>query len=139
VALIGPEGGEFTEEDLARFDYRRGREAVGADIWDQSVGRVNVAFEPADAALHRAVSEPHWYLDAIAVEPTRQGLGIGGSLLRAAAARADADGMPIVLLTYQPRNLALYRRHGYVAVCEGTLRGGELPWWGMRRDPGRSR
>jgi ribosomal protein S18 acetylase RimI-like enzyme len=137
VALIGPEGGEFTEEDLVGFDYRRGREIVGADVWDRSVNRVNVAFEPADAALHQAVSEPHWYLDAIAVEPTGQGRGIGSGLLSATAARADVDGMPIVLLTCQPRNLSLYRRYGYVVVCEGTLQGSELPWWGMRRDPGR--
>lgn len=135
VALIGPEGGEFTEEDLARFDYRRGREVVGADVWDRSVDRVNAAFEPADTELHRAVSEPHWYLDAMAVEPTQQGRGIGSSLLNAAAARADVDGMPSVLLTCQPRNLALYRRHRYAIVCEGVLQEGDLPWWGMRRDP----
>jgi ribosomal protein S18 acetylase RimI-like enzyme len=136
VATIGPGGGEFTEEQLARFGYEQGREAVGAAVWDRSVAVVNDAFEPADTALHRAVPEPHWYLDVIAVDPAQQGRGIGGTLLRAVSARADADGMPVVLLTYQPTNLPLYQRHGYEVVCQGTAPGSGLPWWGMRRDPG---
>jgi ribosomal protein S18 acetylase RimI-like enzyme len=136
VATIGPGGGEFTEEQLARFGYGQGREAVGAAVWDRSVAVVNDAFEPADAALHRAVPEPHWYLDVIAVDPAAQGRGIGRTLLRAVSARADADGMPVVLLTYQPANLPLYQRHDYEVVCQGTAPGSGLPWWGMRRDPG---
>jgi ribosomal protein S18 acetylase RimI-like enzyme len=82
------------------------------------------------------VPEPHWYLDVIAVEPARQGRGIGGTLLRAVSARADADGTPVVLLNYQPTNLPLYQRNGYEVVCHGAAPGSGLPWWGMRRDPG---
>ena len=137
VATIGPAGGEFTEEQLPRFGYGQGREVVGAAIWDQSVAALNAAFEPADAALHRAVPEPHWYLDVLAVEPAQRGRGIGGALLRAVQVRADADEIPIVLLTYQPTNLPLYQRHGYAVVCQGTASGSGLPWWGMRCDPRR--
>jgi len=136
TALIGPGGGEFTEADLARFCYGSGREVVGAEVWDRAVAVVNAAFEPLDAALHHAVPEPHWYLDVIAVEPTLQGRGIGSRLLQAAGARADADGMPIVLLTYQPKSLPLYQRYGYDVVCEGAVAGSEVRGWGMRRDPG---
>jgi ribosomal protein S18 acetylase RimI-like enzyme len=136
VAVIAPGGGEFTEEDLTRFGYRRGREAVGAEIWDRAIERVNPAFEPADAALHRAVPEPHWYLDVIAVDPPTQGRGIGGALLRAVHARADADELPVVLLTYQPTNLPFYRRYGYAVVCAETAPEDGLHWWGLRRDPG---
>ena len=137
AALVGPGGGEFTEEQLAGFGYRRGREVVGADVWDRAHDALNEAFDPADEALHRAVPEPHWYLDAIAVEPARQGGGVGSCLLRAVNARADADGVPVALLTYQPSTLAFYRRHGYAVACEGTVPGSGLRWWGMRRDPHR--
>ena len=34
--------------------------------------------------------------------------------------------MPIVLLTYQPKSLPLYQRHGYVVVCEGAVAGSEV-------------
>ena len=72
----------------------------------------------------------------IAVEPARQGRGIGSRLLQAAGTRADTDGMPIVLLTYQPKSLPLYQRHGYTVVCEGAVAGSEVRGWGMRRNPG---
>jgi GNAT superfamily N-acetyltransferase len=136
AAMIGPGGGEFSEEQLTRFGYGQGRETVGAAVWDRAVDVVNAAFAPADAALHRAVPEPHWYLDVIAVDPAQQGRGIGGTLLRAVSARADADGTPVVLLTYQPMSLPLYQRHGYQVVCEGTAPTSGLPWWGLRRNPG---
>lgn len=136
VATIGPGGGEFTDEDLARIGYGRGRAVVGAAVWDRVTDRVNAAFAPADAALHRAVPEPHWYLDVLAVDPAAQGRGIGSALLRAVHARADGDGMPIVLLTYQPTNLPIYSRHGYAVVCEGTVPGNGPRWWGLRRNPG---
>ena len=136
VAAIGPGGGEFTDEDLARFGYRRGREVVGAAVWDRAIDRVNAAFEPADAALRRAVPEPHWYLDVIAVDPVTQGRGIAGTLLRAIHARADADGAPIVILTYQPTKLSCYRRHGYTVGCEGRAPQNGPRWWGLRREPG---
>ena len=136
VATIAPGGGEFTEEDLTRFGYRRGRDAVGAEVWDRAIDRVNAAFAPADAALHRSVAEQHWYLDVIAVDPAAQGRGIGGALLCAVHTSADADGVPIVLLTYQPTNLSFYSRHGYSVVCGGTAPGNGPRWWGLRREPG---
>jgi ribosomal protein S18 acetylase RimI-like enzyme len=136
VAMIAPAAGEFTDEDLARFGYLRGRDSVGAAVWDRAIDRMNPAFDPADAALHRAVPEPHWYLDVIAVDPVAQGRGVGGALLRAASARADADGVPIVLLTFQPKNLAFYTRYGYAIVCEGASPQNGPQWWGLRRNPG---
>ena len=135
ATLFGPGGGEFTEQQLTGFGYRRGRAAIGPDAWDRAHQALNAAFDPAEEALHRAVPEPHWYLDAIAVDPTRQRTGIGSSLLRAANALADADRMPVALLTYQPGSLAFYWRHGYAVACEGTVPGSGLRWWGMRRDP----
>jgi ribosomal protein S18 acetylase RimI-like enzyme len=68
--------------------------------------------------------------------PAAQGRDIGDALLRAVGARADADGAPIVLLTYQPGNLGLYERHGYAVVCEGTASTDGPRWWGLRRNPG---
>jgi GNAT superfamily N-acetyltransferase len=105
-------------------------EAAAFDGFDEASGAV---FTPADAALYRSVPGPHWYLDVIAVDPARQGTGLGGALLGAVHARADADGVPVVLLTYEPTNLPFYRRHGYAVVCEGTPPASGPPWWGMRR------
>lgn len=135
AVMVAPDAGVLTEEDMDVLGYRRGRELVGTELWDRSRTKVLAMLEPAEEALHRAVPEPNWYLDAIAVEPGQQGRGIGSALLDAVHARTDVDGLPISLLTFQPRNLALYQRHGYAVVCEGTAPDGGPPWWGMRRDP----
>ena len=135
AATIGPDGGEFTEEHLARFGYGRGREAMGAGVWDRVTGALRIVFGPADEALHSAVPGPHWYLDVIAVDPDRQGLGVGGSLIRAVNARADTDGLPVVLFTCQPRNLPLYQHHGYEIIREGMEPASGVRWWGFRREP----
>jgi ribosomal protein S18 acetylase RimI-like enzyme len=135
AVMVAPDAGMLTEEEMAGLGYERGRERVGAELWDRSRTSVLVMLESAEEVLQRAVPEPHWYLDAIAVEPERQGRGIGSALLDAVHARIDAEGVPIVLLTYQPKNLALYQRHGYDIVCEGIALGSETRWWGMRRNP----
>jgi GNAT superfamily N-acetyltransferase len=136
AATVGPAGGEFTDEQIARFGYQGGRGAVGTAVWDRSMAALNAALEPAHAALRRAVPEPHWLLDVLAVEPVRQGLGIGSALLQAVGARADADGVPAALFTFQPKDLAFYRHHGYAVVREELAPASGPPWWGLRRDPG---
>lgn len=136
AAVVAPSAGDFSEEQLARFGYARGRDAVSPAVWDQAVARINAAFAPADAALHDTVPEPHWYLDALAVDPARQGQGIGSRLLRAVHERADAAGLPTVLLTFQPTNLPFYERHGHAVVCQGRGPASGPEWWGLRREPG---
>jgi GNAT superfamily N-acetyltransferase len=136
AVAVAPGGGTFTAGQLVRIGDERGREAIGADLWDRSATALSATLGAAQAALHRAVPAPHWHLSLLAVDPLRQGWGIGGALIRAVHARADGDGVPVVLLTYQPRNPPFYGRHGYRVVCEGTEPAGGPRWWGMRRDPG---
>ena len=69
--------------------------------------------------------EPHWYLPFIGVEPSRQGQGLGGALLRSSLARVDADGLPAYLESSNPRNRPLYERHGFEAL--GEIRIGSCP------------
>ncbi len=80
-------------------------------------------------------SEPHWFLDQLAVEPAAQGRGIGRALLEHAIGLARADGRPLVLETGTPDNVALYERFGFRVIrAEDAPGGGPRVWW-MRRDP----
>ena len=56
---------------------------------------------------------PHWYLYMLAVEPGRQGAGVGSALLAAGLARVDADALPAYLEATSERNRALYARAGF--------------------------
>lgn len=75
------------------------------------------------AAYHP--SEPHWYLPLIGVDPTRQGKGLGDALMAHALERCDRDGAPAYLESTNPRNVSLYRRHGFEAL--GTIQVGSSP------------
>ena len=54
-----------------------------------------------------------WYLQVLAVEPSRHGQGVGSQLLRHGLQRVDADGEAAYLETSRPQNVALYERHGF--------------------------
>lgn len=78
--------------------------------------------------------EPHWYLAFLGVEPSEQGKGLGGALLRPVLNRCDAEGVPAWLETSNERNLPLYERHGFQVVSECDIPNGPH-FWGMWREP----
>lgn len=80
------------------------------------VGELMGQFHPA---------EPHWYLSMIGVDPSRQGQGLGSSLLKAGLARCDADGLPAYLESSSPKNVPLYERHGFEVI--GLIKPGDHP------------
>jgi GNAT superfamily N-acetyltransferase len=69
--------------------------------------------------------EPHWYLPLVGVEPNAQGTGIGGALMRHAAARCDQEGALAYLESSNPRNITLYERHGFEVM--GEIKVGSAP------------
>ncbi len=68
---------------------------------------------------------PHWYLPLIGVDPARQGKGHGDALMAYALQRCDRDHVPAYLESTNPRNISLYRRHGFEAL--GTIQVGTSP------------
>ena len=69
--------------------------------------------------------EPHWYLPLIGVDPAHQNKGHGDALMRYALERCDRDKLPAYLESTNPRNVSLYRRHGFEAL--GTIQAGTSP------------
>lgn len=76
----------------------------------------------------------HYYLFHLAVEPSYQGTGLGGSLIRAITERADTEQVPCFLETDRRRNIPLYEKHGFVIRGTANL-APNVPLWYMRRDP----
>ena len=133
LAIVFPPGDDdvFAASRLAESGYETMRERVGASSWD----RLQACFDVADRALRASVPEPGWYFDVLAVDPPRQRRGLGSTLSEAVHALADADGAPVVLLTFQPRNVPFYVRRGYEVAVSGTDSASGLPWWGLHRSP----
>ena len=80
--------------------------------------------------------EPHWLLDQVAVEPSAQGRGIGGAMLRFAIERAERQGLPLCLETGVPGNVPLYERFGFRVIHAADAPDSGPRIWFMRRDPG---
>jgi hypothetical protein len=60
----------------------------------------------------------HLYLQWLGVEPSRQGHGLGSATITPELRRADFEGLPCYLETFQPRNLPLCLKHGFQTMAE---------------------
>lgn len=58
-------------------------------------------------------SDPTWYLQALGVNPSKQGRGIGSAILQECLDRIDREGQAAYLETSGEANVRLYRRHGF--------------------------
>ena len=71
----------------------------------------------------------------IGVRRAAQGTGLGGALLRSMTAECDERGIAAYLESSDPRNDALYARHGFVATGEIVVPRGAPRIMAMWRDP----
>lgn len=79
-------------------------------------------------------TEPPYYLQWAATDPSRQGQGIGSALLTPVLQRLDRDGMPAYTEATSPRNRKLYERHGFAVLSE-IAPAGCSPLYPMWREP----
>jgi ribosomal protein S18 acetylase RimI-like enzyme len=82
------------------------------------------------------VPGPHWYLWGIAVDPGRQGQGIGTTLMRPGLERADAQHLPCYLETHDEKNVPFYTNRGFDLVRTAQVPGSDLRFWCFLREPG---
>jgi GNAT superfamily N-acetyltransferase len=114
VALWLPPDAEADAAAIARVFTETVRRDKHADLFE-----VGEQMERAHPAY------PHWYLPWLAVDPARQGAGLGGELLRHCLETVDADGLPAYLETPNPRTLPFYERHGFEVT--GQAQAGSCP------------
>ena len=126
AAWVPPDGAERFQEINVRS-----LEAVRSLTGDDGLRLTNL-WDWIDDHLP---DEPHWFLDHIAVEPERQGQGIGSSLIRFGLDRAAADGTCAFLETSRLGNVGLYEHLGFRVVDTGPAPGGGPIIWFMRWDP----
>ncbi|MEW5977103.1 MAG: N-acetyltransferase [Acidobacteriota bacterium] len=102
---------------------------------EQALGQVleETVSEPIRDDLYRVFdemaryhpNESHWYLPLIGVDPAHQCRGYGTALMAHALKQCDRDHLPAYLESTNPRNISLYRRHGFEAL--GTIQVGTSP------------
>jgi ribosomal protein S18 acetylase RimI-like enzyme len=65
----------------------------------------------ATAEIHP--KEPHWYLFAIGVDPSHQGMGVGAALLRERLRHIDTERLPAYLESSSLANVPMYEHFGF--------------------------
>lgn len=116
---------------------------VGAAMWLPP--GVSLDFEAVGSLLQRTVAEslltdlfavfnqmpeyhphePHWYLAAIGIDPSRQNQGQGAALIEQALRTCDRKHESAYLESSNPRNISFYRKHGFEVLA--TLQSGTSP------------
>ena len=78
---------------------------------------------PKMEEMHKEWADmPHWYVSIMAVDPSAQGKGRCGTLMRAVSRMADAEGVPCFLMCSGTRNRDIYAHLGYEQKKQYTLR-----------------
>jgi GNAT superfamily N-acetyltransferase len=126
---------EFTDARLRESGFEGVAAAVGRAAFSRFNGEFMRIMGHAETGLHQAATPGGWLLDTLAVDRLRQGCGIGGRLIQWLNDFADAEAAPVSLVTYQPRNVTFYARHGYPVICEGTEPVSGVRYWGFERTP----
>lgn len=86
----------------------------------------------------KVISEPHWTLVQLGVEPDRQGKGIGGNLIQPVLTQADVGNLPCYAESADERNLNFYQKHGFKVREQGRVPGNGPQVWILIRDPASS-
>jgi len=81
------------------------------------------------AVLSNAVDSHHppgsaWHLAVFATEPAGRAQGRGTAVLQQSLRVVDETGLPAYLESTNPRNVSLYRRHGFEETGQIDLAGG---------------
>ena len=94
---------------------------------------INVGLQ-LDKVHERLIRGPHWRLLALALEPTKPKEN-AGKLLEPVHSRADSDGLPCYVETFNESDLAFYKRHGFRIGGGGNIPRGGPDFWAMIRAP----
>jgi ribosomal protein S18 acetylase RimI-like enzyme len=118
-----------TTEPTEPTDYEKQLTAIAGEHLDR--------FREVDQLLEtHHPTDPHWHLAFLAVEPDRQGRGLGSTLMNHTHARLDHQGTAAFLEATNPDNQRIYRRHGYTTMNPPVVRLGDgTPFYRMWRAP----
>ncbi len=78
--------------------------------------------------------EPHYYLQTLGTDPSKQGKGFAGKVVRHQTAIADREGVACYLESSKSTNIPVYQALGFRVTGEIALPNGPTIW-PMWRDP----
>jgi len=80
------------------------------------------------------ISDKHWYLNELGVDPLFQGKGYGSSLMRYMLKKIDEQGLPVYLETSLEKNVKYYEKFGFKLIKEALIPETDVNLWFLLRD-----
>ena len=113
------------------------RQLTSAPRWAACAGwsRLPRVWAAATTLARARPDVPHYRLSLLAVEPARQGKGLGAALLEPVLARCDRDLIVASLKTANERTIRFYERCGFEVVRVLRPPAGAPPVWLLNRLP----
>jgi len=125
----------LVEFDTPERDREAGLDRIPDILGAENFARLTHIARIAERFHKQSAPGSHLYLQFLGVEPARQGQGLGSALIRPMLERADANGSRCYLETFQPRNVPLYKRHGFEIVIEDVEPNSGIRGWAFVREP----
>jgi GNAT superfamily N-acetyltransferase len=115
-------------------DHQAGIDTIPSIVGAAASARFGNIIRFVEAFHQRFAADRHLYLQWLGVEPSRQGQGLGSATMTPGLRRADSEGLPCYLETFQPRNVPLYLKHGFRIMAEEVEPASSLrAWFFLRR------
>jgi GNAT superfamily N-acetyltransferase len=112
-----------------------GFEDLPSKVGEGATKRLFQSLEHMEQFHKRDMPHPHWNLMILAVDPSEQGRGIGGSLVRTNLDRADREGASCYLVTDRPQNVSFYTNLGFKVIVEDVAPESDMRFWTFSREP----
>ena len=124
------------KSDMTIFRLMRvGGMAFSREMGPKILERLNMIGEYTSKMRKQHVSEPHWHLFPIAVDPEFQGKGHASTLMKPMLARIADQGKPCYLETQKEQNVSLYEHYGFEVIHTDVIPGIDMKHWGMLKSP----
>lgn len=95
--------------------------------------RARAILQQIDALHNKYASEPHFYLDNLAVLASARGKGLSSSLIRPFLEMADTQKVIAYTDTVTASNVAIYEHFGFKCVEQRNIQGTGITVYALRR------
>jgi GNAT superfamily N-acetyltransferase len=130
AVCLPPGATEVTEERAGVA----GLDRLPVTIGEGAAARFGSVLQFLDPFHGADVSEPHWYVMVVGVEPSARGQGLGRALLEPMLRHAREGEHPCYLETAQPDNVPFYERLGFRVLRRVVEPQSGLHLWTFRWD-----
>lgn len=115
---------------------RCGGLSMGIKVGLEAGKRSNPIRNFIEKVHEETISDEHWYLNELGIDPPFQRKGYGSSLMRYMLKKIDEQALPVYLETSLEKNVKYYEKFGFKLIKEALIPETDVNLWFMLRENG---